>query len=318
MQEGSNTLVTGVNGFVGSCLSEMMLSKGLSVRGAVRDSSKASKKIPSLVVGEINAHTNWHSALEGCDAVVHLASRVHVMKEDSSDPLAKFREVNVEGTANLAHQAVKAGVKRFIFISSIKVNGESTCGVPFNRSDNPHPQDPYGISKCEAEKVLIEISNNSAMEVVIIRPPLIYGPGVKGNLLSISRVVQKSLPLPLGGLKNRRDMVSIYNLCDLIMLCLTHPSAANKTFLVSDDSAISTSELVTYMARGMGKKTFLLPAPVKIMEFVARVFNKSSITDRLFGSLEVDISDTKKALAWKPPYSVEESFKMMFSNYKTH
>ncbi len=307
-----NILITGVNGFVGNYLSGLMLSSGFNVRGAVRAPAASNSQLPCTVVGDINSQTDWRIALVECDVVIHLAARVHIMSDSASDPLLAFRQVNVEGAANLARQASKAGVKRFIYLSSIKVNGEGTHGIPFLFSDNPSPQDPYGISKCEAEKVLRQISVETGLELVVIRPPLIYGPGVKGNLHALSTAVNKGIPLPLGSVHNRRDLVSIYNLCDLVLKCLVSSAAAGHTFLVSDDCAISTTQLVRYMAEGLKKKPFLLPIPVGLMKFGAGLLGRSAVADRLFGDLEIDISHTKDVLGWIPPYSVKEAFNKMY------
>lgn len=242
------------------------------------------------------------------DVVIHLAARVHVMKERSHNPLDAFREVNLEATINLAKAAKKSGVKRFIFISSIKVNGEVTTTLPFTAQDIPRPQDPYCVSKMEAELKLLELHEPEVFDVVIIRPPLVYGPGVKGNLLKLMWFVEKDLPIPLGRIDNKRSLVSILNLVDLIIHVADHPEAGGNIFLVSDDLDLSSKELIIKMAKYFGKSAHLLPVPVSVMKFAAKILGQKKYADRLLGNLQVDISSTKEILNWSPPYSFEETF----------
>jgi len=261
-------------------------------------------------VGAIDAETDWSLALQGVAIVVHLAARVHVMKEVSGDPLTEFRRVNVEGTFNLARQAGAAGVRRFVFISSVKVNGESTQdGRPFTEADTPNPQDAYGQSKHEAEQGLRLIAADTGMEVVIIRPPLVYGPGVKANFAALMRTVQRGWPLPLGAVHNQRSLVALDNLVDFIVACTIHPDAANQTFLVSDGQDISTTDLVRGLARAAGKQARLLPVPVWALQLAAGLIGKGSTVQRLCGNLQVDISKARRLLGWVPPVSVAEGLR---------
>lgn len=295
-------LITGANGFVGSALCNKA-SADFTVIGAVR--STYNLPVTTVEVGTIDANTDWHTALQDVDVVIHLAARVHVMNETSSDPLQEFRNTNVEGTLNLAKQAVQAGIKRFIFISSIKVNGESTVlDQPFTADDTPNPQDAYGQSKYEAELALQQLAKETGLEVVIIRPPLVYGAGVKANFYSMMRWLNKGVPLPLGAIKNKRSLVALDNLIDLILTCVQHPAAANQIFLVSDGEDLSTTELLRRMAHALGKKACLLAIPICLLELGAGLLGKQAIAQRLCGSLQLDISKTCQLLNWTPPVSV--------------
>ncbi|WP_368873147.1 UDP-glucose 4-epimerase family protein [Shewanella algae] len=248
---------------------------------------------------------------EGIKVVIHCAARVHVMKDVAADPLSEFRNVNTLATLNLAKAAANSGVKRFIFISSIKVNGESTkVGLPFSETDPHSPKDFYAVSKSEAEVQLMELGIKSGMEIVIIRPGLVYGPGVKGNFCSLMNLVYKGVPLPFGSIvNNRRSLVSIANLIDLIVTCIDHPKAANQVFLVSDDNDVSTSSMVKEMAIALGKSTWQLPLSVSCYKLAGKLFNKNDVVERLIGSLQVDISHTKKTLDWAPPQTLHEGFR---------
>lgn len=302
-------LITGINGFVGKALGLYLCDRVDLVRGSLwKASHNISDKVDSIVVGNIDEETDWGEALSSIDVVIHTAARVHVMSDKVSNPLAEFRKTNVDGTKNLAIQAAKAGVKRLVFISSIKVNGESTCkNEPFRYSDLPSPQDPYGISKYEAEKELKQISEDTGLEVVIVRPPLVYGPGVKANFHNMMKWVRKGIPLPLGGIDNRRSFVSLYNLVDFIYCCSKNQNAANKTFLVSDDEDISTTNLLKKIAKKMGKKSRLIPVSSKLISTAAWLLGKGDFAKRLLGSLQLDISYSKNELGWSPVVSVEES-----------
>ena len=249
--------------------------------------------------------------LSGAKVLIHCAARVHIMNDNSENPIDEFRAVNTEGTLNLATQAAQAGVKRFVFISTIKVNGESTTGrKPFNEQEYA-PEDPYGISKAEAEQQLLALGQQTGMEIVIIRPPLVYGEGVKANFSSLMSLVNKGLPLPFRAINNnKRSLVSVYNLVDLIKVCIEHPRAANQVFLVSDDHDLSTAEMVAQMAKVQGKRNIALPVPVCCFKLAGKLFNKSDVIDRLTGSLQLDITHTKNTLDWQPPYSVEHGFKL--------
>jgi UDP-glucose 4-epimerase len=274
----------------------------------------------NVSIGEIGPLTNWHGAfisirssqghIETVDAVVHLAARVHVMQETTADPLAEFRRVNVQGTMNLARQAASAGVRRFVFVSSIKVNGEATqLGRPFMADDAPAPLDAYGVSKMEAEQGLREIASQTGMEVVIIRPPLVYGPGVKANFAAMMRWLKRGVPLPLGAIYNQRSLVALDNLVDLIVTCLTHPAAANQTFMVSDGEDVSTTELLRRMGQAMGHPARLLPVPASWLKVAAGLVGKGDVAQRLCGSLQVDISKTRELLGWVPPVSLDEGLR---------
>jgi len=235
------------------------------------------------------------------------------MRDEVSDPLAEYRKVNVEGTLNLARQAVAAGVRRFVFLSSIKVNGEATAmGKPFQASDEPAPEDAYGVSKLEAEQGLMNLVAETDMEVVIIRPTLVYGPGVKGNFASMVKLVDKGVPLPLGAIHNKRSLVGIHNLIDLIIRCIDHPAAANQVLLASDGEDLSTTQLLRRVGRALGKAPRLIPVPPGLLQVGATLLGKKAMAQRLLGSLQVDISETRKLLDWKPPYTVEEGLKRCF------
>lgn len=248
--------------------------------------------------------------LNGIKVLVHCAARVHIMDDNSANPIDEFRAVNTKGTLSLATQAAQAGVKRFIFVSTIKVNGESTTGrTPFNEQENA-PEDPYGVSKAEAEQQLLALGQQTGMEIVIIRPPLVYGEGVKANFASLMRLVNKGFPLPFRAInKNKRSLVSVYNLVDLIKICIEHPAAANQVFLVSDDHDLSTAEMVQLMAKVQGKSNWAIPVPPALFSLAGAIFGKKQVVDRLIGSLQVDITHTKITLNWAPPYSVEDGFK---------
>jgi UDP-glucose 4-epimerase len=274
----------------------MLKERGFAYRAAVR----AAPADGEVAVGSINGATEWEAALADCSAVIHLAARVHVMSDTSDDPLREYREVNVEGTLRLARQAVRAGVKRFIFVSSVKVNGESTDIRPFRADDAPAPCDPYGVSKKEAEAALLALGRETGLEVVIVRPPLIYGPGVKANFLSLVRLVQRGIPLPFGRVQGYRSMVALDNLVDLLITCVQHPNAPGHVFMVSDDKDVTVGDLVRMIGTAMAKNVLLVPVPPGLMRAAARLLRKSAVTDRLFGSLQVDISATKERLGWQP------------------
>ncbi len=284
-------LITGSTGFVGQALVKRFGE--LPVRLATRVDS-----------------VKWDKVLVGITAVVHLAARVHVMQDTAADPLTAFRSVNVDGTLNLARRAAATGAKRFVFISSIKVNGESTQpGRAFTESDVPNPQDAYGQSKHEAEQGLRQISTDTGMEVVIIRPPLVYGPGVKANFAALMRALQCGWPLPLGAVHNQRSLVALDNLVDFIVTCITHPQAANQTFLVSDGQDLSTTELVRGMAQAAEVPARLLPVPVWALQAGALLLGKGDAVQRLCGNLQVDMSKARSLLGWVPPVTVEEGLR---------
>jgi nucleoside-diphosphate-sugar epimerase len=306
-------LVTGANGFVGSALCACLSKNGAEVRAAVRMLHSYTGGVEAVEIGSLSSKTYWTVPLRGINQVVHLAARVHVMNDKSINPLEEFRKINVDATINLAKQSAAAGVKRFIFLSSVKVNGESTeLGCPFTADDIPRPQDPYGVSKYEAERELRNIAEQTGMEVVIIRPPLVYGPGVKANFASMMQIIQRGLPLPLASITgNQRSLVALGNLVNLIVACISHPAAANQTFLVSDDEDISTAELLRRMGQALNRPAKLFYIPSLLLQFAAALLNKSEIYRRLCGSLQVDITKTKKLLNWKPPLSVDEGLRQI-------
>ncbi|UCA10519.1 UDP-glucose 4-epimerase family protein [Aeromonas enteropelogenes] len=309
----STVLVTGANGFVGKAVCEHLLGLGSNVKGAVRSVPFASYQVqaPSLT-----ADANWTAQLQHVDVVVHCAARVHVMSDIAKDPLAAFRAVNTEGTLNLAQQASDAGVKRFIFISSIKVNGEHTePSKPFDENVQSPPQDPYGLSKYEAEEGLMLLAAESGMEVTIIRPPLIYGVGVKANFASMIRWVRKGVPLPFAELKNARSLLALPNLCDFIAHAIVHPAAINQIFLVADPVPVSTSQLLTEIARAEGRSARLFYIPPSIIKMLGKVCGIESKLQRIYGSLEMDTRKAQTRLQWHAPYSLYQTLSLMASSH---
>jgi nucleoside-diphosphate-sugar epimerase len=305
------TLVTGANGFVGVALCERLHKDAVSVRSAIRNLQSRPGSPQDILIGSISSKTDWSSALKGVDQVVHLAARVHVMVDQSSDPLAEFRRVNVEGTINFARQAAASGVRRFVFLSSVKVNGELTgSGHLFAADDGPAPEDPYGVSKFEAEQSLVQIASQTGMEVVIVRSPLVYGPGAKANFQSMMCWLARGIPLPLAAVtENRRSLVALDNLVDLIVTCLKHPSAANQTFMVSDGEDLSTADLLRRMGEAQGTPARLFYMPLSALKLGATLIGKQSIYQRLCGSLQVDITKTRQLLDWSPSVSVDEGLR---------
>jgi len=308
-----NILITGANGFVGSYLAKKLSNlPAVKLTLAARVAS-TTQLVKTFKVNQIDSTTEWSEALVGCQSVVHTAARAHVMKDEVADPLTEYRRVNVDGTLNLARQAAEAGVRRFIFISSIKVNGEQTLiGKPFTAEDIPAPEDAYGISKYEAEQGLLQIAADSGLEVVIIRPPLVYGPGVKGNFSSMMQVVKKGFPLPLGAINNMRSLVALDNLVDLIITCINHPAAANQVFLAGDGEDLSTTELLRGVAKAAGVPSRLLPVPASVLMFMASLLGKKEMAQRLLGTLQVDISKARDLLDWTPLLTVEKGLRRCF------
>ena len=299
-------LVTGANGFVGRALCAVLAKQGFNVIAAMRE-QKSIAGCKTTAVGEVNANTVWKDALNEVDVVVHLAARVHVMHENTQDPLTEFRKVNVAGTLRLENEAAKAGVKRLIFLSSVKVNGESTlAGSPFAFKRFANPQDAYGISKYEAEEGLKSIAKKTGLEVVIIRPPLVYGNGVKANFANMLRLVKLGLPLPFGAIHNKRSLIYIENLTSFITTCITHPNAANNTFLVSDGEDVSTTHLLKACAFALNKPLWLIPVPQSWLAFVFKLSGKAIIADRLLGNLQIDNTHACQKLAWRPPYTLAQ------------
>ncbi|MFY0666004.1 MAG: SDR family oxidoreductase [Natronospirillum sp.] len=306
-------LITGANGFVGKyVLAKLALSDSQKiVRAALRSSTQANHNLDTVEIGDIARTTDWQVALNDVSVVVHTAARAHIMSDEVADPLAEYRRVNVEGTLSLARQAAQAGIRRFVFISSIGVNGISNM-EPFTVDDVANPVEPYAVSKLEAEIGLRQLAEETSMEVVIIRPPLVYGRGAPGNFGRLAALARKNLPLPLGAIHNQRSLVGIDNLMDLIVTCIDHPAAANETFLVSDGRDLSTTELLRLMTQAAGKSPRLIPVPMKLITLGATLLGKKAIADRLCGSLRVDITHTKATLGWQPPVSVEEGIKRCF------
>jgi nucleoside-diphosphate-sugar epimerase len=310
-------LLTGSSGFVGAALAKSILASSFGLVAPTRSVSGANNnsQIDGLAgtIGEINAATDWGRFLAGVKTIVHCAAVSEVPKNPALNQLHDLRSVNTDGTLNLARQAALSGVKRFVFLSSIKVNGGLTgLGAPFMCDDSPLPVDAYGLSKLEAERGLQTIAREAGMEFVIIRPPLVYGPGVKGNFRMLMQLVEYGVPLPLSNIKNKRSFIGIDNLVDLIIACTTHPRAANRTFLASDDEDLSTSELLNGIAQAMGKSSRLFPCPKKVLAAAAKCVGKSTLADKLLGSLQVDISETKHLLSWVPPVSVQDGLNRCF------
>nr|WP_320136833.1 SDR family oxidoreductase [uncultured Amphritea sp.] len=307
----TNIFLTGANGFVGRKIYNLLsASHNVHVLGSIR-CTNTSQGSEFVECGDINAATGWSRLISGFNVVIHAAALAHVDSKVNVNSLETFKSVNVDGTLNLARQAASAGVERFIFISSIGVNGNQNQ-IPFTAEDVAAPQEPYAQSKYEAESGLIALAKETGMEVVIIRPPLVYGPNAPGNFGRLVRLVEKGIPLPLGAIHNKRSFVALDNLVDLIVTCIDHPAAANQVFLAGDGEDLSTSELLRGIATAMGKPSRLLPVPESWLRFGANLLGKREVADRLLGSLQVDISKTRDMLGWKPPISVDEGLRRCF------
>ena len=312
--------VTGANGFVGHALCRQAVAQGFRVRGATRTACPMGNGVENVGVCALGKSTNWIAALEGVDVVIHLAARVHVMKDEATDPLAKFLAVNLHGTENLARQAVRAGVKRLVYVSSIKVNGEG-CPHPlplshgergervYRESDAPNPQGPYAVSKWQAEQALRQVAQETGLEVVIVRPPLVYGAGVKGNFIQMLKVLAKGIPLPLASVRNLRSLVYVGNLADALILCATHPAAAGQTYLVSDGEDVSTPGLLRQLGDAMGRPARLFPWPPALLKLAGRMVGKADQVERLLGSLRVDSGNIRRELGWVPPYTLRQGLR---------
>ncbi len=301
-------LVTGALGFVGSALCNHLVSRDFDVVATVQNLPNAHvPRVDYRIVTKLNAATAWHHALAGIQTVIHCSARVHVMHDHAQDPLTEFRRVNTLGTETLTRAAAHCGVKRLVFLSSIKVNGESALlDAPFDQTSPPKPQDPYAISKWEAEQALTQITIETGLKVVILRCPLVYGPGVKGNFLRLLQAVDHGIPMPLALAKNRRSLIYLDNLTDAITTCLTHPTAAGKTYLVSDGEDVSTAELIARIAQALGKPSRLWPCSLGLIELAGRMTGKSDEIAKLLGSLCIDSSKIRSELDWTPPYTLEQ------------
>ena len=304
--------VTGASGFIGVALTNKLYEKGYDVRGIVRANERTlnrNSRLEIFAVGEINSDTNWGDALKGIDVVIHLASRAHKLIDASVNLLAEYRIVNADGTQRLAEMSAGAGVKRLIFISTVKVNGEKTGKHQFTERDTPSPHDDYSTSKWEAEQALHNISDATGLEIVILRSPLVYGQGVKANFLRLLDMVNRNIPLPLSMVSNKRSMIYIGNLVDAIIRCIEHPDAVNKTFLVSDGQDVSTPELIRMIAGAMGKKAKLFPCPLSLLKMIGKVAGKSDEIERLTGSLQIDTAKIRRELSWTPPFTMEQGLR---------
>lgn len=312
-------VVTGASGFVGGAVCRELLRRGVTVRAAARHRPAQADHAQWIESPDLAADADWSPVVAGAGVVVHCAARVHVMQDKSADPLAEFRRANTEGTLALARQCAAMGVSRFVFVSSIKVNGEQTApGQPFGPDETPTPSDPYGISKWEAEQALRELSRQTGMEVVIVRPPLVYGPGVRANFLGMMRWLARGVPLPLGAMKNSRSLVALDNLVDLLCLCSSHPAAAGHTFLVSDGEDVSTTELLRKLGRALEHPARLIPVPPAVLGAMGAVVGRADIGRRLCSSLQVDISKTRAVLGWKPVVPMDSALKETARDFLSH
>ena len=315
-------LVTGATGFVGAALCHKLRESGASVKVAYRQSGGLphfSPGVTPVAIGPIGPECKLSEALHRVDTVLHLAARAHVMREIATDPIAEFRAVNTLGTETLARQAANSGVRRFVYVSSIKVNGENTpFGTSFTEADPHRPRDPYGISKSEAELALHRVTRETGMEIVIVRPPLVYGPGVKGNFLAMLKILHRGIPLPFGAIVNRRSLVYVENLVDALVLCATHPAAANNTYLVSDGDDVSTTELLRMLSQALGVPVWLIPVPPSFLTLGGAVLGKAAAFKRLLCSLVVDSSKIRRELGWKPPVGFQEGLQRTAEWFKSN
>lgn len=311
-------LVTGADGFVGRPLCTQLVRDTPTVRAAVRNAAR-SIDLPyeRVAVGEIGPHTDWRQALQDIDIVIHLAARTHVLHDRTANPIDEYRRVNVAGTERLLHQAAQAGVQRLVYMSSIKVNGEACDSPGFNETDPPRPQDAYGISKLEAEQCLASVGAQTGIERVVLRPPLVYGPGVKGNMAALLRAVDRGIPLPLGGIHNRRSLIGIDNLIAAIRLCARHPAAAGETFLVADDRPVSSTELVRIIARALGRPVRLLRIPPALLHLAGALIGRSAAVSRLTSSLVVDSGKIRHMLGWECLSTLEQGVGAMAAGYRS-
>lgn len=311
-------LVTGASGFVGHALCRQAMSQGFQVRCVTRSTSSMAG-VENTVVGALDSKTDWGDALNGVDVVIHLAARVHVMRDISSNPLEEYRRTNVEGTERLAYFAAERGVKRLVFVSSVKVNGEATYGGnKFSEQDASIPIDPYGISKMEAEQVLNRVAKETGLEIVNVRPPLVYGEGVKGNFSQMLRALAMRIPLPLGSVHNLRSLIYVGNLADALIVCATHPAAAGQTYLVSDGEDISTPDLLRRLGAEMYRPARLFSCPAAWLKLAARLSGKQDQLERLSGSLQIDSGKIRRDLNWIPPHSMQQGLRATAEWYRNH
>ncbi len=312
-------LVTGASGFVGRVLCAELMRREYAVRGAVRGNAAGEAlRYPLVQIADIGPGTDWTGALQGIEVVIHLAARVHVMRDDASDPLGEFRRTNTAGTEHLARCAAAAGVRRLVYVSSIKVNGEAThAGSKFSEADAPAAQDPYGISKWEAEQALRRVAQETGLEVVIVRPPLVYGAGVKGNFAQMLRVLGKGIPLPLASVRNLRSLVYVENLVDALIACAGHPAAAGQTYLVSDGEDISTPDLLRQLGVALAHPAHLFPCAPALLQLAGRLTGKADQVERLLGSLQVDSGKIRRELNWIPPCTVQQGLQATAAWYRT-
>ncbi|MDP2239865.1 MAG: SDR family oxidoreductase [Burkholderiales bacterium] len=297
-------LITGASGFVGQALCALLAQRGQHVRRVLRGVRPPDGAADNVIVCDIDATTTWDAALRGVDTVMHLAARTHFILEKGKDAHEAYRKTNVEGTRQLAEQASRFGIRRFMYLSSIKVNGEHTVDRPFAETDTPHPEDAYGLTKWEAEQALWQIAADTGMEVVVLRPPLVYGPGVKGNFLALMKAIRRGLPLPLASVRNRRSLIYVGNLADAILTCIESPAAPGNTYLVSDGDDVSTPELLRLLAAALDVPARLLPCPTGLLRFGGALFGKSGEIARLTGSLQIDSSKIRRELGWRPRLSL--------------
>ncbi|MBC2775036.1 NAD-dependent epimerase/dehydratase family protein [Rhizobium sp. AQ_MP] len=305
-------MVTGSTGFVGSNMVQTLRSNAMNVRAISRE-----KRPDTEAINSYGADTDWSQQLKGVDCIIHLAARVHVMHETASDPIAAFREANYHATLNLARQAALSGLRRFIFVSTIKVNGERTDkGQPFTSASTPNPQDPYAISKYDAERDLFELGRSTGMEITVVRPPLVYGPGVGGNFRLLMQWAKSGLPSVFSTIKNKRSMIFIENLTDLLRVVIHHPNAANRLFLASDNETMSTHEILNHLITACGRTPRTLPIPLAALRLAGKIVKREQQVLRLTESLEVDISETKHLLGWEPPVRTSDGLRMAVRGQK--
>ena len=309
--------VTGASGFVGRALCQEAIARGFLVRGVTRHPCDLSDGVENAAVGVVDSQTKWTSALEGCDVVIHLAARVHIMHDKAPDPLAEFRRVNTQGTIRLAQEAVASGIRRLVNVSSIGVNGPSTIGESkFTSQDIPDPHNPYSLSKWEAEKALRELHAQGVMEVVTVRPPLVYGPRVGGNFLRLMSAVNRGIPLPLGMTRNFRDLIFVGNLVDFLLVCAQHPGAAGNTYLVSDGTPVSTHTLLRGLARALHVQPRVFPFPPFLLQWMGNMTGYNAEFERLLSSLRVDSSNAFRDLGWQPPFTLRQGLQSTADWYK--